>query len=79
VQVTVDAFSWDVNTGEQTYGYGDRAELVDVTGYQTFRQVVWAGSRSATTMGMMWWPGAGAGTRPPRPEEVVFLVGLAFP
>jgi hypothetical protein len=53
LQVTVDAFSWDMTTGEQTYVYGNRAELVDVTGFQTFRQVAWAGSfENTTTIGL---------------------------
>lgn len=30
--------------GNPTYTYANRAELVNVTGYQTFRQVAWAGS-----------------------------------
>lgn len=49
LQVVVGASAYDQQTGEQTYFYGNRAELVDVTGYQTFRQVVWAGSWEGTT------------------------------
>jgi hypothetical protein len=49
LQVTVDASAYDMSTGQQTYVYQNRAELVDVTGYQTFRQVAWAGSFENTT------------------------------
>lgn len=41
------------NTGGPTYQCTNCAELVDVTGYPTFRQVAWAGSyRNATMVGL---------------------------
>ncbi|MFL6125741.1 hypothetical protein [Actinophytocola sp.] len=48
LQVTVFAPAYD-QSGNPTYTYPNRAELVDVTGYQTFRQVAWAGSFEGTT------------------------------
>ncbi|MFI6045898.1 hypothetical protein ACIA8C_30030 [Nocardia sp. NPDC051321] len=39
--------------GNTTYRPGNRNELVDVAGYQTFRQVAWAGSfEGQTTVGL---------------------------
>lgn len=39
--------------GNATYHPGNWSELVDVTGYQTFRQVAWAGSfEGQTTVGL---------------------------
>jgi hypothetical protein len=49
LQVTVYSSAYDMETGTQTYVYDDPAELVDVTGFQTFRQVAWAGSFEGTT------------------------------
>jgi hypothetical protein len=43
LQVTVNAPSYDSN-GNATYNPADKAELSNVAGYQTFRQVVFAGS-----------------------------------
>ena len=43
LQVTVNAPSYDSN-GNVTYSPADKAELSDVSGYQTFRQVAYAGS-----------------------------------
>jgi hypothetical protein len=52
LSVTVQAPSYDEN-GNATYRYNNRAELVNVTGYQTFRQVAWAGSfEGSTTVGL---------------------------
>jgi hypothetical protein len=48
LSVTVQAPSYD-SAGAQTYHYANRAELVDVTGYRTFRQVAYAGSFEGTT------------------------------
>jgi len=48
LQVTVFAPAYD-ETGTPTYQYADRAELVNVNGFQTFRQVAWAGSFEGTT------------------------------
>ncbi|UGT58134.1 AMIN-like domain-containing (lipo)protein [Nocardia asteroides] len=41
LQVTVNAPAYD-DAGGTTYLPADRTELVDVTGYRTFRQVAWA-------------------------------------
>lgn len=41
------------NAGRATYVPADRCELVDVTGYRTFRQAAWAGSfEGQTTVGL---------------------------
>ena len=48
LQVTVYSPAYDDN-GESTYEYANAAELVNVTGFQTFRQVAWAGSFEGTT------------------------------
>ena len=40
-------------SGAATYRPANRRELVDVTGYRTFRQVAWAGSyEGQTTLGL---------------------------
>ncbi|WP_158842971.1 AMIN-like domain-containing (lipo)protein [Saccharothrix deserti] len=52
LQITVNSPSYDQN-GNPTYTFPNRAELVDVTGFQTFRQVAWAGSfEGQTTVGL---------------------------
>ena len=52
LSITVQAPSYDENF-EQTYHYANRSELVNVTGYQTFRQVAFAGSwEGSTTVGL---------------------------
>lgn len=48
LSVTVQAPSYDENY-VQTYHYANRSELVNVAGYQTFRQVAFAGSWEGTT------------------------------
>ncbi|WP_233161029.1 AMIN-like domain-containing (lipo)protein [Actinophytocola xanthii] len=48
LQVSVHAFGLDDNY-EPTYVFDDPAELVNVTGFQTFRQVAWAGTHHGTT------------------------------
>lgn len=48
LQVTVHAPAYD-ESGTPTYVYANPAELVNVTGFQTFRQVAWAGSFEGTT------------------------------
>jgi hypothetical protein len=48
LSVTVHAPAYD-ESGAPTYVYADPAELVDVSGFQTFRQVAWAGSFEGTT------------------------------
>jgi len=49
LQITVYAPAYD-QSNRATYQYEDRNELVDVHGYRTFRQVVWAGSWEGTTI-----------------------------
>lgn len=49
LQITIYAPAYD-EAYQPTYEYDDRAELVDVSGYRTFRQVAWAGSWEGTTM-----------------------------
>lgn len=52
LSVTVQAPSYDQN-GNLTYNPPNRAELVNVAGFQTFRQVAWAGSfEGSTTVGL---------------------------
>ena len=43
LQITLGNPSHDA-AGNLTYAPANRSELSDVTGYQTFRQVVWAGT-----------------------------------
>jgi hypothetical protein len=65
--VTVQAPSYNTS-GSPTYVYSNRAELVNVTGYQTFRQVAWAGSFEGTTS-------VGLGVRARLPFRVFTLPG----
>jgi hypothetical protein len=52
LQVVVGGPAYDEN-GNLTYSFSNPAELVNVTGYQTFRQVAWAGSfEGQTTIGL---------------------------
>ncbi|QLY33934.1 AMIN-like domain-containing (lipo)protein [Nocardia huaxiensis] len=52
LQVVVYAPAYD-SDGNSTYEPGNRNELTDVTGYDTFRQVAWAGSfEGQTTVGL---------------------------
>ncbi|HEY8752063.1 MAG TPA: hypothetical protein VIM40_00225 [Arthrobacter sp.] len=52
LQVTVNAPSYDSN-GHATYSPAAKAELSDVSGYQTFRQVAFAGSfEGYTSLGL---------------------------
>lgn len=48
LSITVIAAAYD-ESGNLTYVPANRTELVDVTGFQTFRQVAWAGSFEGTT------------------------------
>lgn len=67
LQVVVRAPAHDED-GRPTYDPEDRTELVDVDGYDTFRQVAWAGSfEGQTTMGL--------GTRARLPFRVMVLDG----
>lgn len=67
LQITVHAPAYD-ESWEPTYTYADRSELVDVSGYQTFRQVAWAGSWEGTT-------GVGLGVRARLPFRAFALPG----
>ncbi len=67
LSVTVQAPSYDENY-DRTYNPANRSELVNVTGYQTFRQVAWAGSFEGTTT-------VGLGVRARLPFRVFTLPG----
>ncbi|WP_224048589.1 hypothetical protein [Arthrobacter sp. NicSoilB4] len=67
LQVTVNAPAYD-DSGNATYNPANPNELTDVTGYQTFRQVAWAGSfEGYSTLGL--------GVRARLPFRVFTLVG----
>lgn len=52
LQLTANSPAYDEG-GNPTYNPADRNELTNVTGYQTFRQVAWAGSfEGYTTLGL---------------------------
>jgi hypothetical protein len=67
LSVTVYSPAYD-ESFTPTYTYANRAELVNVTGYQTFRQVAWAGSFEGTTT-------VGLGVRARLPFRVFTLPG----
>jgi hypothetical protein len=67
LQVTVRAPSYDGN-GSATYSPANQAELTNVSGYQTFRQLAWAGSFEGTT-------NIGLGVRARLPFRVFTLDG----
>ncbi len=67
LQVTVNAPSYDSN-GNVTYNPAAKAELSSVAGYQTFRQVVYAGSYEGYTS-------IGLGVRARLPFRVFTLDG----
>jgi hypothetical protein len=69
LQVVVKAPAYDGN-GQPTYTPADKAELSNVSGYQTFRQVVWAGSFEGQTS-------LGLGVRARLPFRVFTLDGPA--
>ena len=48
LRVSVSAPAYDAQ-GAATYEPADRRELVDLSGYETFRQAAWAGSFEGTT------------------------------
>ncbi|GIU55515.1 hypothetical protein NicSoilC12_12640 [Arthrobacter sp. NicSoilC12] len=73
IQLTVNAPAYD-DAGNPTYNPPNKNELADVTGYQTFRQVAWAGSfEGYSTIGLgvrarlpfrvLALPGPGTGSR----------------
>jgi len=67
VQVTVNDPAYDV-AGNPTYDPANPSELTNVTGYRTFRQVVWAGSFEGYTT-------VGIGVRARLPFRVFELAG----
>jgi hypothetical protein len=67
LQVTVNSPAYDDN-GSATYNPPDKNELSNVTGYQTFRQVAWAGSFEGYT-------DLGLGVRARLPFRVFTLEG----
>jgi hypothetical protein len=68
LHVSVTAPSYDVETGNATYSPTNQAELTNVAGYQTFRQVAWAGSFEGYTK-------IGLGVRARLPFRVFTLDG----
>jgi hypothetical protein len=70
LQVVVRAPAYDEH-GRPTYLPADPAEVVDVTGFSTFRQVAWAGTfEGQTTLGL--------GVRAKLPFRVFFLAGAPY-
>lgn len=67
LQVVVNTAAYD-DDGDATYVPTNRARVVDVTGYSTFRQVAWAGSFEGTTT-------LGLGVRARLPFRVFVLDG----
>jgi hypothetical protein len=67
LQVTVNAPAYDDN-GNSTYSPANQNELTDVSGYQTFRQVAWAGSFEG-------YSSLGLGVRARLPFHVFTLAG----
>lgn len=67
LSIAMQAPAYD-SQGRQTYRYNNRAELVNVSGFQTFRQVAWAGSFEAVTT-------VGLGVRAQLPFRVFTLPG----
>ncbi len=53
LQVDLDSPAYDINTGKQTYRFANRRELVNVSGFRTFRQLAYGGSYEGyTTFGL---------------------------
>ncbi len=53
LQVTAHSPAYDNATGKATFIPANRSEVTKVSGYQTFRQVAWAGSfEGYTTLGL---------------------------
>ena len=67
LQVTVNSPAYDGN-GNATYNPADKSELMNVGGYQTFRQVAWAGSFEG-------YSSLGLGVRARLPFRVFSLAG----
>jgi hypothetical protein len=67
LQITVNAPAYD-DSGNATYTPANQNELTDVSGYQTFRQVAWAGSFEG-------YSSLGLGVRARLPFRVFALAG----
>ena len=68
LRIVLDAPAYDAD-GRATYAPADRREVVDVSGFSTFRQVAWAGSyEGRTTMAL--------GVRARLPFRVFVLDGV---
>ncbi|MDI3242926.1 hypothetical protein QK292_15665 [Arthrobacter sp. AL08] len=67
LQVTVNAPAYD-DSGNSTYTPADPAELSNVSGYQTFKQIAWAGSFEG-------YSSLGLGVRARLPFRVFALAG----
>ncbi|MGH3762687.1 AMIN-like domain-containing (lipo)protein [Actinophytocola sp.] len=67
LSITAQAPAYDA-AGRATYRVANRAELVNVAGFRTFRQVAWAGSFEGTTS-------VGLGVRARLPFRVFTLPG----
>lgn len=67
IHLTVNAPAYD-DGGNSTYNPADKNELTNVAGYQTFRQVAWAGSFEGYTS-------LGLGVRARLPFRVFTLAG----
>jgi hypothetical protein len=67
LQLTANAPAYDENA-QSTYNPADKNELTNVTGYQTFRQVAWAGSFEG-------YSSLGLGVRARLPFRVFTLAG----
>ena len=68
LSVNVKAVTYNVNTGAATYSPANPNELINTTGYATFRQVAYAGSfEGITTLGL--------GVRARLPFRVLVLAG----
>jgi hypothetical protein len=67
LSITVHAPAYDENF-EPTYTYENRGELVDVSGFETFRQVAWGNSWEGTST-------VGLGVRGQLPFRVLLLPG----
>lgn len=68
LQVTAHSPSYDSDTGKATFTPANRSEVTNVSKYQTFRQLAWAGSfEGYTTLGL--------GVRARLPFKVFTLAG----
>ena len=68
MQIVLGTHAYDPATGTATFRPANRAEVVDVSGFSTFRQVAWGGSyEGKTTLGL--------GVRARLPFRVLVLAG----